>query len=169
MPVVKAQTLFAADAPQHAPAQRQWRRAAEIRGEELANGQTGGRGVAEAQMLRAWGSRCRGSVGRGARRRAARRGCVCVLVRPRQGKRRHTCWCLLLSTAVPVLQNLGTEKLVVLPRIFRCILWLKCLASGTPAISSSHLVRCIYPYHENSAALSRQSFGLRDPTAAISF
>ena len=79
-------------------------------GEALANGQTGGRGAAEAQMLRAWGARCRGSVGRGARRRAARRGCVCVLVRPRQGTRRRTCWCLLLSTAVPVLQNLGTEN-----------------------------------------------------------
>lgn len=116
MPVVEAQTLFAADAPQHAPARRQWRRAAEMTGEALVNGQTGGRGAAEAQ-LRAWGARCRGSVGRGARRRAARRACVCVCVRPRQGTRRHTSWCLLaLSTAVAVLQKTSADAVTAISR-----------------------------------------------------
>ena len=82
-------------------------------GEALAKGQTGGRGAAEAQMLRAWGARCRGSVGRGARRRAARNGCVCVLVRPRQGTRRRTVLVLALVDGGPRAPEPRHRKLVV--------------------------------------------------------
>lgn len=78
--MVEAQTLFAADAPQHAPAQRQWRRAAEIRGEALANGQTGGRGAAEAQMPRERGEGDAAGASAGARDAGLRGADVCACV-----------------------------------------------------------------------------------------
>ena len=110
MPVVEAQTLFAADAPQHAPAQRQWRRAAEIRGE--ANGQTGGRGAAKAQMPRE-----RGEGGAaGASAGCATPGCAArMCVRVRAAKTGHAAahfLVLALSSTVAVIQNLAPKNSV---------------------------------------------------------
>ena len=115
--MVEAQTLFAADAPQHAPAQRQWRRAAEIKGEALANGQTGGRGAAEAQMPRERGEGDAAGASAGARDAGLRGAdvcaCVCGQDRARGGTLPGGSHVDALSAVV--IQNLGSSFCRELP------------------------------------------------------
>ena len=91
MSVVEAQTLFAADAPQHAPAQRPVAKGEGPGGEGLVSEKQCGEARGEERVPRAGEARSRGCVGRAVRRfrggRTPRRGAA-----KREGKRRHTSW-----------------------------------------------------------------------------